>query len=120
MSRRMVIAASWVALIVSQASLGTSTASPAERHASSTAVQLNAEPAGCASPSKFHGKAAADYRSDCRVCRMFGPKVVAREFHMRTTDLVLLAIEYAKNYRPALSSASFAGCLHGFHLRKTP
>lgn len=76
---------------------------------------------GCKAPAKYRGDHARNYTADCQVCRIFGPKAVAKEYGIRSTNPLIVATEYArKSYRPAYRAAGAAGCLRGFQLRGRP
>jgi hypothetical protein len=76
---------------------------------------------GCASPAKWHGIQRQNYTSNCQTCRIFGWRQVAREYHIRSRDPVIIARRYAeKAYRPVYRQAVFEGCLRGFRLRGRP
>lgn len=74
--------------------------------------------AGCKSPSSWDGQQAANYQSDCFLCKDFGVAKIASEYAIAAQEAVAVARDYARaSYRPGFQQAGFEGCLRGFSLR---
>lgn len=66
-------------------------------------------------PPKFRGVDANNFKMHCTVCRIFGVKATAKEFHISSSNAVTVALRMAqKSYRPPFQQAVFEGCLRGF------
>lgn len=70
--------------------------------------------------SKPYTVSPADvYRLSCQVARTFGPKQLARDLGIRSSNRTVICIEFARtNYVPRLRAPATAGCLRGFSLRR--
>jgi len=67
------------------------------------------------------GVHAENYKNNCEVCRIFGPRKVAREDRIHSSSPVTIALRYAqKSYRLYFRQAVFEGCLRGFLVRGRP
>jgi hypothetical protein len=76
---------------------------------------------GCSPPARFTGVHANNYRVACQVCRLFGPKDIAKDYRIRSSNWATIALGFAQaGYRPAFRRAVFEGCLRGFRLRGKP
>jgi hypothetical protein len=57
------------------------------------------------------------YRDSCALARLFGPKRMAREYRVRSTNRLTICQRFAKvGYRPVLFRHAIKGCLKGFRL----
>lgn len=81
----------------------------------------------CTAPAKYsrvdrapYTVSNADvYRDSCRIARALGPKRVARDLGIRSSNEAVICLEYAKtSYRPLFHSPAYAGCMRGFALRR--
>lgn len=81
----------------------------------------------CTAPAKYSRvdrkpyivSPADAYRLSCQVARAFGPKNVASDLGIRSANRLVICVEFARvNYVPVFRSASTAGCLRGFALRR--
>jgi hypothetical protein len=63
-------------------------------------------PKECDVPARWKGVDANNYDATCTACKIFGPRGVAREYGIRSSDSFTVAEEYAKKvYRPAFWQA---------------
>ncbi len=87
----------------------------------STSARTSASPRTCKSPAKFRDVHAGNYRSNCVICKIFGPRAVSKEYHLGATNLVSVAQRYASRvFRLGYRQAAFEGCLQGFLIRGRP
>lgn len=82
--------------------------------------------AGCVAPRSFSRAPhrpysvsdAAVYREACTLARLFGPKQLAREYRIRSSNPAVICERWAGiGYQPVLFRPAFAGCRKGFALR---
>jgi hypothetical protein len=75
----------------------------------------------CNAPSKWGGIHASYYKVNCIVCKTSGPRAVAEDNGIRSSDEVMIALLYArKAYRPIFRRAAFEGCRQGFLIWSKP
>jgi hypothetical protein len=91
----------------------------------------NAENAatGCTAPAQYSRAPhrpfaisdAAVYRQECTIARLYGPREIARQYHISSTNnLVICTRTAAENYRSVFSRPAVDGCMRGFRLRGRP
>jgi hypothetical protein len=115
--RSLIIVIAVIAALVVVAGLEVSAMAAAAAPSARVAVSKRT----CFPPAKWRGVHASNYNDNCVVCRIFGPRQVARDNGIRSTDTVTIALRYAnKAYRPGYRQAAFEGCLQGFLIRGRP
>ena len=81
---------------------------------------------GCVAPPKysraphrpFNVSDAGVYRESCTVARLAGPRRMARDYRVRSTNPLTICEAYARiSFRPVLFRPAIDGCLKGFRLR---
>jgi hypothetical protein len=81
---------------------------------------------GCTAPSDlsraphrpFIVSDAQIYRDSCTLARLLGPKRMAHEYLVRSTNRLTICQRFVKvGYRPVLFRLAIDGCLKGFRLR---
>lgn len=77
--------------------------------------------AACKSPAKFPDKVGETFVTYCEICFDVGYKQIRKDYRMKATDKIQIAIIYGKRdeygrYR----NAATQGCIRGFALRKVP
>lgn len=67
----------------------------------------------------WKGSLANAYRQTYVVCRLFGPVKVRREYGIKETSAVMVALRYSQEaWRAKWQQAGFEGCLDGFHHKR--
>ena len=87
----------------------------------STSARTSASPRTCKSPAKFRDVHTGNYRSNCVICKIFGPRAVSKEYHLGATNLVSVAQRYAsKVFGSVIGRRHLRAAFQGLLIRGQP